>query len=109
VTAGLQRAHNDLAGVDSDPDLNPRAAARAELITAAAKIVARREGGVNRALQMILVRDWCAEQREDAVAGRLHHVPVVAPHRTDHQLQRRIDKSRAPPPGRSPPSARSIP
>jgi hypothetical protein len=35
--------------------------------------------------------DGRAEQGEDAVAGRLHDVAVVAVHRVDHQLQRRID------------------
>src|SRR5215470_14830509 len=40
---------------------------------------------------MVLVRHRCPEQREDAIAGELHHVTVVAPHRLDHQLQRRID------------------
>ena len=37
------------------------------------------------------MRDGRAEQCEDAVAGALHHVAVVAMHRFDHQLQRRID------------------
>ena len=37
------------------------------------------------------MRDRRAEQREDAVAGRLHDVAVVAMRRVDHQLQRRID------------------
>ena len=32
-----------------------------------------------------------AEQRKDAVAGGLHHVTVVAPHRLDHQLEGRVD------------------
>jgi hypothetical protein len=40
---------------------------------------------------MVLVRDRRAEQREDAAAGRLHDVTVVAPHRVDHQLERRIE------------------
>jgi hypothetical protein len=40
---------------------------------------------------MILVGDRRAEQGEDSVAGRLHHVPVVAMRRVDHQPQRRID------------------
>ncbi len=40
---------------------------------------------------MILMRDGCAEQCEDAVAGGLHDVAVVAMHRVDHQLQRRVD------------------
>ena len=40
---------------------------------------------------MILMRDRRAEQRENSVAGGLHDVTVVAMHRVDHQLQRRID------------------
>ena len=40
---------------------------------------------------MVLVRDRRTEQREDAVAGRLHDVAVVAMHRLDHELQRRVD------------------
>ena len=46
---------------------------------------------MERTLRVVLVRDRRAEQREDAVAGRLHDVPVVAMDRVDHQLQRRID------------------
>jgi hypothetical protein len=42
-------------------------------------------------LRVVFVRDRRAEQRKDAVTSRLHDVPVVAPHRVDHQLQRRID------------------
>ncbi len=40
---------------------------------------------------MVLVRDRRAEQREDAIAGALHDVAVVAMDRVDHQLERRID------------------
>src|SRR5260221_11803165 len=40
---------------------------------------------------MVLVRNWCAEQREDAVAGGLHDVAVVPAHRIDHHLQCGID------------------
>src|SRR5580698_5725547 len=40
---------------------------------------------------MVLVRDRCSEQREDAVPGGLHDVAAVATHRIDHQLQRWID------------------
>ena len=35
---------------------------------------------------MVLVGDRRAEQREDAVAGGLHDVAVVAMDRIDHQL-----------------------
>ena len=40
---------------------------------------------------MILVRDRRAEQREDAVAGGLHDVTVVAMDRVDHQPQRWVN------------------
>src|SRR5580704_10467054 len=40
---------------------------------------------------MILVRDRRAEDREDAVAGALHYVAVVAADRVDHQAKCRID------------------
>ncbi len=35
--------------------------------------------------------DRRTKQSEDAVAGGLHDVAVVAPHLVDHQLQRRVD------------------
>ena len=40
---------------------------------------------------MVLVGERSAEHREDAVAGRLHDVAVVAMDRSDHQLERGID------------------
>ena len=40
---------------------------------------------------MIFMRDRRAEQRKDSIASGLHDVTVVAMHRVDHQLQRRID------------------
>jgi hypothetical protein len=40
---------------------------------------------------VVLVRDRCAEQGEDSVAGRLRDVALVAVHSIDHELKRRID------------------
>jgi hypothetical protein len=40
---------------------------------------------------MVLVGDWRPEQREDAIAGGLDDVTVVAMHRVDHQLERRVN------------------
>ena len=91
MAAGLHRAHHDLAGVDADANLDACAAESAEIVAPAAEIVAGREGGVNRPLRMVLMGDRRAEQREDAVAGRLHDVAVVAMDRADHQLERGID------------------
>ena len=46
---------------------------------------------VQRPLRMVLMRHRRPEQREDAVAGGLRHVAVVAMDRVDHQPKRRID------------------
>jgi hypothetical protein len=40
---------------------------------------------------MVLVRDRSPEEREDAVAGRLHDITVVAMGGVHHQLERGID------------------
>jgi len=40
---------------------------------------------------MVFVRDRRAEQREDAIAGRLHDITVVAMGGVDHQLECGID------------------
>jgi uncharacterized protein len=40
---------------------------------------------------MVLVRDRRAEQRENAIAGGLYDVAIVAMDSINHQLQRRID------------------
>jgi hypothetical protein len=49
------------------------------------------ERGEECSLRMILMSDGRSEQRKDTVAGGLHDVAVVAPHRLDHQLERRIN------------------
>jgi hypothetical protein len=43
------------------------------------------------ALGMVLVGHRGAEQRENAVAGRLHHAAVVAMHRLHHELEHWVD------------------
>jgi hypothetical protein len=40
---------------------------------------------------MVLVRFWRAEQRENAVTGRLRNVTSIAMHRRPHKLQHQID------------------
>jgi hypothetical protein len=40
---------------------------------------------------VILVRDWSAEQREDAVTGGLRHVAIVVMDGIHHQLECRVD------------------
>ena len=88
---GRDRPHHHFAGVDADANLDRRAALGAQLVGVAPQLLLHPQRGVKRALRMVLVRDRRAEQREDPVAGGLHDVAVVAMHRVDHQLQRRID------------------
>jgi len=42
-------------------------------------------------MRMVLVSCRRAKQREDSVAGRLHHVTLVAPHRVDRDSECRVD------------------
>src|SRR5215469_1650041 len=89
--AGLDGPHHHFAGVGADSDLNRRTAVRSQLVTVAAQILLHSERREQRALRMVLMGDWCAEQRENSVAGALDDVTVVAAHRVDHQLERGID------------------
>src|SRR6185437_2064555 len=56
-----------------------------------AQLLLQPERRIQRALRMILMRDRRPEQRENAVAGGLHDVTVVAMRGVDHQLQGGID------------------
>src|ERR1700730_7170499 len=94
MSVGLHRAHHNFAGVDPDADLDGRASLLKEL-AAAAEIIARYDCCMNRSLRMILVRDRCAELREDAVASRLHDVAVILMNRVDHQLNAGSTTARA--------------
>jgi hypothetical protein len=88
---GLDRSHHHFAGVDPNPRLHGKISSLTQFYRVAAQLLLHPQRCVERALGMILMGDGRAEQGEDAVAGRLHDVAVVAVHRVDHQLQRRID------------------
>jgi hypothetical protein len=64
---------------------------RTKLTRIAAELFLQTQRGIKRALRMVLVSNRGAEQDEDAVAGRLDDVAVVAPDGIDHQLERRVD------------------
>ena len=89
--AGGNRPHDDLAGVHADASFDRQVAGLAQSHRVTFQFFLHPQSGMERALRMILMRDRGTEQCEDAVAGALHDVAVVPPHRVDHQLQRRID------------------
>src|ERR1700674_4205608 len=88
---GSDRTHHNLARVYANPNLDRCAPFGLELRAIASQFLLHPQCGVECALRMVLMRDGRAEQREDAIAGRLHDVAVVAAYRLDHQLQRGID------------------
>ena len=90
--AGLNRAHNDFAGIDANANFDWRATLGAQPRPVIAQLILHAQSRVERPLRMVLVGDRRAEQREDAVAGRLHDVAVEVLHRLDHQAQRGIDE-----------------
>ena len=57
VLTGLDRAHHDFAGVDSDAHLQRRAAFDAQAIGVAPHLLLHPERGVERALRMVLMCD----------------------------------------------------
>jgi hypothetical protein len=89
--AGLNRPDHCLARVHADTDFHRRIAGFAQARGVLAHLFLHPQRGVKRALRMVFVRDGRAEQGENAVAGRLDDVAVVAMRRADHQRERRID------------------
>jgi hypothetical protein len=63
----------------------------AQLIGVTLEVLLHAECGVQSSLRVILVRDGCAEDRENAVAGGLHDIAVVPMRRIHHDFKRRID------------------
>ena len=59
--AGLNRAHDDLADVGADPDLQIHSFFRTQPFSEAAYIILHPERRIQRALGMVLVRNWRPE------------------------------------------------
>jgi hypothetical protein len=49
------------------------------------------QGSVHRALGVIFVRQWCAEQGKDAITQRLGDIALILMHGVHHELQCRVD------------------
>ena len=81
--ASSDRADHDFAGVHTDSNLNRSASFGTLAVGVAADFLLHPQRRIERALRMVLVREWRAEQREDAVTRRLHHVAVVTMGRID--------------------------
>jgi hypothetical protein len=91
LSTGFDRAEHHLSGVRTDSDLQRRTAVGPQLVGVAADFVLHPQRRIQGSLRMVFMRHGSAEDRKDAIARRLHHIAIVALHRIDHQLQRRID------------------
>ena len=91
MAAGLDRPHHHLARVHPDAGLNRNLALGAQTVGIATQLLLHRQRRMKGALRMVLMSHWRAEQREDAVPGRLRNVTAVAMHRLHHKIQHRID------------------
>ena len=89
--AGLNRAHHHVADVGADTDLESHSLFSAQPVGQAAYLVLHPQRRVERPLRMIFAGGRRTEQREDAIAGGLHHISFVPAHRLDHHPERRVD------------------
>ena len=89
--AGLDRANNDFATVHASSDLERGSPLATQALAQASDLFLKPQGGVERALRMILMGNRRPKQGKDTVAGGLNDVAVVATHRIDHQLEGRVD------------------
>jgi hypothetical protein len=86
--AGLraERAEHDLAGVETDADLDRDAPRPLHGVPVRGDPLLHPEGRIAGADRVVLLRQRSAEQREDPVAQHVHHGALVASHRLRHVL-----------------------
>jgi hypothetical protein len=86
----MDQTQDDFASVDADANLDCWPSGR--IARTATERIAYRDCGVHRPLGMVLVRHRCAEQRENAVAGRLHDIAAVMADGLNHNFERGINE-----------------
>ena len=84
--------HDDLAGTDPDPHGHRDAMRPPELLGVAAGGVQQRQRGVAGTDSVILVGDWRAEHRHQAVAHQPRDGPLVAVDGIHHQLHHAVQQ-----------------
>jgi hypothetical protein len=87
------RAHNDLARVETDPDLHLHALRATKLIRVAPHHVLHPERGIARPDGVVLMGQRRAEERHDAVTHHLVNGSFVAVNGLNHLLENRVQNS----------------
>jgi len=85
------RTNYHFAGVNPDTRFDRKISRFAQLGRVAPQLLQHPQRRIKRVLRMILMSHRSAEQREDAIAGGLHDIAVVAVGGIDHELKRGID------------------
>ncbi len=92
VKVAADRAHDDFAGVEPDPDLDRDPFGALDLLRVASDGLLHPERGVAGAHGVVLVRDRGAEERHDPVAHHLVHRALVPVDRLHHALDDGIEQ-----------------
>jgi hypothetical protein len=92
VEIAADGAHDDLARVESDPNLRVHAVRAARLLRVALDLFLHSEGRVTRPHRVIFVGERRAEQRHDPVAHHLVHRALVAVHGLHHPLEHGVEE-----------------
>src|SRR5215467_12890033 len=91
VGAGLNRSHNNFAGIHAYPDLERSLSLGPHAVAVPPYLLLHSQRRIDSSLWMVLVGDRRPEQREDSIAGGLHDVTAIAMDGINHQLERGID------------------
>jgi len=92
VQVAADRAHDDLPGVEPDPDLDKEALAPAHALGVAAHCLVHPQRRVAGPHRVILVGQRRAEERHDSITHHLVHRALVAMDSFHHQLEDGIEE-----------------
>ena len=84
------RPHHHLSGVQTDPNVDERALAPAQLLGVALDRLLHAQGGVTRPQAVVFESEGCSEQRHDSVAHHLVYGPLVTVDGLHHPFKHRI-------------------
>ncbi len=91
VEVAADRAHDDVAGIEADPDLHVDPVPLADVLGVERDRVLHPERGIAGPGRVVLVRQRGPEERHDAVPEHLVDGPLVAVDGLHHELEDRVD------------------
>ena len=92
VQIGVDGAHEDVARVDTNADLNGHSVRAEDFLGILSDGLLHSEGGVARPDRVVLVRQRRAEKGHDPIAHHLVDGTLVPVHRLDHPFEYRVEQ-----------------